>query len=123
MPSRPILAWFICPECAVNRCCVWPEAAFEGGSLFDEQNLRILTAVEDGAGMARFYDVMWITLSNGSIDMVINLMPASLRTADGSAGLQSAVEAKGTRARRRRAASSASDHGAEHDPNVLERIW
>jgi len=71
------------------------EAALGCGSLFDEQNLRILTAVQDAlhAHALLRRDVDYV-VKNGSIDMVDEFKGRIAQNRRWPAGLQSAVEAK-----------------------------
>jgi preprotein translocase subunit SecA len=71
------------------------EVAMNCGSLFDEQNLRILTAVQDAlhAHALLRRDVDYV-VKNGSIDMVDEFKGRIAQNRRWPAGLQSAVEAK-----------------------------
>jgi preprotein translocase subunit SecA len=71
------------------------EVALNCGSLFEEQNLRILTAVQDAlhAHALLRRDVDYV-VKNGSIDMVDEFKGRIARNRRWPAGLQSAVEAK-----------------------------
>jgi preprotein translocase subunit SecA len=71
------------------------EVALSCGSLFDEQNLRILTAVQDAlhAHALLRRDVDYV-VKNGSIDMVDEFKGRIAQNRRWPAGLQSAVEAK-----------------------------
>ncbi len=71
------------------------EVALSCGSLFDEQNLRILTAVQDAlhAHALLRRDVDYV-VKNGSIDMVDEFKGRIAQDRRWPAGLQSAVEAK-----------------------------
>jgi preprotein translocase subunit SecA len=71
------------------------EVALSCGSLFDEQNLRILTAVQDAlhAHALLRRDVDYV-VKNGSIEMVDEFKGRIAQNRRWPAGLQSAVEAK-----------------------------
>jgi preprotein translocase subunit SecA len=71
------------------------EVALSCGSLFDEQNLRTLTAVQDAlhAHALLRRDVDYV-VKNGSIDMVDEFKGRIAQNRRWPAGLQSAVEAK-----------------------------
>jgi preprotein translocase subunit SecA len=71
------------------------EVALSCGNLFDEQNLRVLTAVQDAlhAHALLRRDVDYV-VKNGSIDMVDEFKGRIAQNRRWPAGLQSAVEAK-----------------------------
>ena len=71
------------------------EAALGCGNLFDEQNLRVLTAVQDAlhAHALLRRDVDYV-VKNGAVELVDEFKGRIAQNRRWPAGLQSAIEAK-----------------------------